>query len=61
MKKQRVRTKQDNKIDTLVIEGWLDGRNTYLWFGNPNYIGCLSDRKLYRLAKAIVKRFEEDK
>lgn len=46
--------------DTLELSGWLDGKRTYLWIGEANgpCRGILSDHKLYRLAKAIVKQFE---
>lgn len=44
------------------ISGWFDGKRTYLWFGlNQICLGTLSDGKLYRLAKAIVKHYESEK
>jgi hypothetical protein len=55
----RIRTKPDRKDDKIEIGGWLDGKGTYLWLGKDGKcIGTISDKKLYRLAKAIVKQFE---
>ena len=64
MKRQYVRTTPDGHNYKMSIGGWLDGRNTYLWFGDIEgkmCYGTLSEQKLYRLAKAIVRRFEEAK
>ncbi len=59
MRIQEVRTISDEITDPLVIGGWLDGKNTFLWFGiYGQCIGTLSGQKLHRLAKAIVRRFE---
>ncbi len=42
------------------LQGWLQGRDTYLWIensdGSPS--GTLHGYGLYRLAKAIVRQFE---
>ena len=62
MKAQRIRTTVDRskKSPPLEIKGWLDGSRNYLWFGiHDEWIGTLSNQKLYRLALAIVNRFEE--
>jgi hypothetical protein len=60
---QKIRTKPDRIEDKVEIGGWLDwdgGRSTYLWLGlDGRCIGTLSGAKLYRLSKAICKRFEE--
>ena len=59
---QQIRTKSDRKDDLVEISGWLSGKLTYIWFGDDGkLIGSLSDQKLYRLAKAIVRQFEMDK
>lgn len=47
-KVQKIRSKEG-------FTGWLDGDRTYL---ECEGYGYLSGKKLYRLAKAIVKRFE---
>lgn len=49
-KVQRIRIKNRN------IFGWLDGKNTTLYWDSE---GTLYGPTLYRLAKAIVRRFEE--
>lgn len=56
---RKIKTKSDGKTDVLKIGGWLDGKRTFLWFGDKSncYIGSISGRKLYRLAMAIVKEF----
>lgn len=61
---QKIRVLSDRHNDTARFGGFLDGRNTYLWIGNQQvegikFIGTLSNRKLYRLAKAIVRQFEK--
>jgi len=57
--KRRIKTKVDVPYK-MEIGGWLDGKRTYLWFGNEEggCIGTLDKRKLYRLAKAITNQFE---
>jgi hypothetical protein len=46
------------------LAGWLSGRQTYLWLGDPDHDGSawatLDGRSLYRLAKAIVREFERE-
>lgn len=61
MKQVRIRTKPDRGTSGKIeLGGFLAGRQTYLWFGlNGRCIGTLSDQKLYRLAKAIIRQFEE--
>ena len=60
MRTRRIRTKPDRPEDTVEISGWLcDAERTYLWFGyQGRCIGILSGEKLYRLAKAITRRWE---
>ena len=56
---QKIRTTPDRPQDTVEIGGWLSGRLTYLWLGKDGRcIGTISNQKLYRLAKAIVRQFE---
>ena len=59
MKRRRIKTKSDEPAQ-MEIGGWLDGKRTYLWFGDEKgfCIGTLDKRKLYRLAKAITNQFE---
>lgn len=60
MRAIRIRTKPDRTGDKIEFGGFLDGKQTYLWFGlQGECIGTLSDQKLYRLAKAIVRHVEE--
>ena len=47
----------------LVYTGWLDGRRSYLWFGereNGPCWGTLSGPRLYALAKKIVATWEQE-
>jgi hypothetical protein len=62
MKLQKVRTKAQNiRLESGFEIGGLLGNRPYLLFENKNgYLGILSGAPLYRLAKAIVRRFEED-
>lgn len=59
---QKIRTKPDRALFSrhpVEIGGWFDGNRSYLWLGlNGRCIGTISNQKLYRLAKAIVKQFE---
>jgi hypothetical protein len=45
----------------LRVNGWLTGRSSYLRIadGENRYLGSIDGQSLYRLAKAIVRRFEE--
>jgi hypothetical protein len=57
MKSQRIRLKSVK--GNVEVGGWLSGKDTYIWLRGvntePDYIeGYL----LYRLAKAIVRRWE---
>ncbi len=55
-----IRVKPDCSVDEFELGGWLDGRSTYLWFGKGDVCyGHLDGDKLYRLAQAIVRHFEE--
>ena len=62
----QIRPHTSNTELKSVIEGWLgkNGAETYLWLGVelPNgesvCTGILDGARLYRLAKAIVRRFE---
>ncbi len=61
MKNQKIRTRISFPKDHIDLEGWFSGKHTYLWFGKNNHcMGIIHKRKLYRLAKAIVRRFEEE-
>jgi len=54
--------KNEHFPEKAIIGGWLDGKEgTYLWLGDSDNkcIGTLSGNRLYRLAKAIVKQFED--
>ena len=65
MKNQKIRVHfgyVPEKLRNLEISGWLSGKGTYLWVGYGEDWGAVLDgQSLYRLAKAIVRRFEEDK
>lgn len=60
MRQQKIKTRPT--IGQVEIGGWLsDRRRTYLWFGfKGECIGIIDGQPLYRLAKAIVRRFEEE-
>lgn len=63
MKTQPIRAKPRLRDPRFTLGGWLGSQpsQTYLWFGyDDKCVGILSDKALYRLAKAIVKRFEQD-
>lgn len=61
MRTQPIRAKVAMQRDGFELRGWLGpGKNSYLWFSvNGHCVGSLEGQPLYRLAKAIVKRFEE--
>ena len=65
MKNQKIRVHfgyVPENLRNLEISGWLSGKGTYLWVGYGEDWGAVLDgQSLYRLAKAIVRRFEEDK
>ena len=49
------------KLDTGVqIEGWYQGKDTYLWIGDRNgeFIGVLGGGPLKRLCKAVLRHLE---
>lgn len=58
--------KLDKWAMPLAFEATIDlvgaGKLVYLWIGDSKGIcrGTISDKKLYRLAKNIVKEFEKD-
>ncbi len=60
---RKIKTKAtpgDSQTPAAEIGGWLHGKNTYLWIGHRGACaGTISGGKLYRLAKAIVKQYEE--
>lgn len=67
LKNQNLRTKPSNtKKVGLIIWGRLHGKETYISFGSKEskykhrYLGTLSGYKLYRVAKAIVRRWENN-
>lgn len=64
---QPIRTRVDKDIirtkpaeGPIKIGGWLSGERTYLRIADKDdrFLGSVSGQKLYRLAKAIVRRFE---
>ena len=61
---RRIRT-QPSYDNGLRLKGWLFGKETTLdvWHamddGHLTFIGDLVGQKLYRLAKAIVRQFED--
>lgn len=60
MKSRKIKTKLTYS-KSMFLGGWYQGKNTYLWFGSEEEnicLGYLDGPKLYRLAKAIVKNFE---
>lgn len=67
MKLQKIRTKlvglsQFGKDHHFELSGWLGNvhYDTYLRFSiDGHFVGTLEGQSLYRLAKAIVRRFEE--
>ena len=62
MRIQRIRIKPDS--GKVEISGWLSNhkKGTYLWLGLGGHcIGHVGGYKLYRLAKAIVNRYESAK
>ncbi len=64
MKPHKINTQLDGaKTESIgILSGWLQGKLTYLWVGDKsgNFVGTLSGHKLYRLAKAIVRQFDND-
>lgn len=62
MKTQKIKT-TPNVGRNLKIKGELKGKQSYLLFtdGTGRGLGVLEGQKLYRLAKAIVRRFETPK
>lgn len=65
MRDRKIRTNLDKISNPKVkFSGWFSGKGTYLRIsmddGWDRFLGCLSGQKLYRLAKAIVRHFEND-
>jgi hypothetical protein len=69
VKAQRIRVQPRGSTEsgrTAIVSGWLgtNGPSTYLWLGYKDssgremLTGILDGPQLYRLAKAIVRRFE---
>jgi len=60
-RRQKIRCLDKEENMDIQIEGWLDGRSTYISFYDRfgGYLGDISGQKLHRLAKAIVRRFEQ--
>ena len=49
-----------NGEQLTLLSRWFSGKYSYLWITrNDTCLGMVSGQKLYRLAKAIVKQFEE--
>ena len=66
MKKQQIKTKTQigDKIitDEFELGGWIDGKRSYLWFGNSKSCFATYDgRQLYLLCKKIVASYESEK
>ena len=65
LKTQRIRTKPSkvsSSSPNLELGGWFQGKDTYLWIGyKDSFLGYVAGRKLYRLAKAIVERYEDSR
>ena len=62
MNPRKIKTNPDGRNSELEIHGWFNGTQTYLWLGKDGIcIGTIGGQKLYRLAKAIVKQFEEER
>lgn len=62
---KEIKTKLDGnfhrEIPNFQMSGWLDGKRTYLWFGDDSRcFSTLSDKRLYSLAKRIVAEFEKE-
>ena len=57
---QKIRVKGCRQ--SLTFGGWLSGRNTYLRVHDPvtKNTDWIDGQSLYRLAKAIVRRFESE-
>ena len=58
--KIRARARMAKGAADIEIGGWLNGRGTYIWFGDKDgkCLGWLDGGKLYRLAKAITRHYE---
>lgn len=65
LRNQRIRTRARKAYGEteVLIGGWLSGKDSYLWLGKPSggCLGFIGGQPLYRLAKAIVKRYEAQK
>ena len=62
MEAMRIKARSDKGSDpTVNVGGWYQGKLTYLWIGtDERCLLTLSGQSLYRLAKAIVRNFDED-
>ena len=62
---RKIKTKLEcytNAPEGFGLGGWFCEELTYLWFGTKEEsYAALSGHKLYRLAKAIVKQFEQER
>lgn len=56
MKRQKIRTTPSLGTRKARISGELNGKNSFVIFDGT---GLIEGRKLYRLARAVVDRFEE--
>lgn len=59
LRTQKIRTQVRASHGEVELTGWLQGKHTYLWIGNDHGYGIVDGQPLYRLAKAIVARFED--
>lgn len=50
----------DRRIGKIILGGWFQGKDTYLWIGDENdrRLAFIDGQRLYRLAKAIVRHYE---
>ncbi len=65
MKKQQIETTVqigDGRITSdFELGGWIDGKRSYLWFGNSkSCFATYEGRSLYLLCKKIVESYEAE-
>ena len=66
MRKHKIQTNINlgDKIitDEFELTGWVDGRQSFLWFGNSkSCFATYGGRQLYLLCKKIVNSYESEK
>jgi hypothetical protein len=62
LKPRRIQTQTDQQDGACRLSGWFDGKRSYLRIADRDdtQLGTISDGRLYRLAKTIVKYYEAD-